>query len=183
MRTQSDSRSTIESLPKTFASNGGFVATSLMVKDSLAMHSPPFVFSNAISPIQTKVVLRCLDIAFSPEGAVLRERMLHSALRLRGGMEARGLGVGGTPSPIVPVFVGEEKVARQTSKLIREHGLSANLVEFPAVPRGRARFRFQMMSTHEETAIDQACDVMAYCKLEADHSWAEHDDLVQNVVS
>lgn len=71
----------------------------------------------------------------------------------------------GTPSPIVPVFTGgieaDEALARLTSKHIRNQGLHANLAEFPVVPRGKARFRFQVMATHEADEIKRAAEIMA----------------------
>jgi 7-keto-8-aminopelargonate synthetase-like enzyme len=114
-----------------------------------------------------------MDIVFSEEGNARRQQLMANIERLRMGMHQRDVKVGGTPSPIVPVFVGEEKVARLTSKLIVEAGLMANLVEFPAVARGKARFRFQMMSTHQDVAIDRACEILAQAKLKAEHYWRQ----------
>ncbi|MCI0463534.1 MAG: hypothetical protein L0Z62_41890 [Gemmataceae bacterium] len=97
---------------------------------------------------------------------------LREILRVvRRAMEEQGLGVAGTPSPIVPVSVGEEKVARLASKYLEANGLLANLVEFPAVPKGKARFRFQVMSSHEEPMITQAATIMAAAKIQAMQFW------------
>jgi len=71
----------------------------------------------------------------------------------------------------VPVFVGDEKVARLTSKHLTGNGLLANLVEFPAVALGRARFRFQVMACHESTAIERAAEIMAASRSAAEHDW------------
>jgi 7-keto-8-aminopelargonate synthetase-like enzyme len=108
---------------------------------------------------------------FSGEGKRLRGRLTSNILRLREAMNSKGLRVTGTPSPIEPVFVGEERVARSTAKHLRERSLLANLVEFPAVPRGQARFRFQVMGTHTEVAIDGAAGIMADCRAMALGAW------------
>lgn len=160
------------SFSKTFAANGGFVACSRAVRDYLAYYSPPHIFSNAISPLQTAVVSRAFDLVFSSEGQRLRGELRANMVALRAAMLDRGVTVAGTPSPIVPVFVGNEKVARLTAKQLLANGLLANLVEFPAVPRGKARFRFQVMANHEPSAIQQAAEIMARSKAQAEEEWA-----------
>jgi 7-keto-8-aminopelargonate synthetase-like enzyme len=149
------------SFSKVFASNGGFVASSAKVKEYLGAYSAPWMFSNALSPIQARIVLECLAIVFSDEGARLRQELMANILCLRERMQAAGFEIGGSPSPIVPVFVGDEHLARITFRNIQAGGLSANLVVFPAVPEGRARFRFQLMSTHTHEAITEAAEIMA----------------------
>lgn len=166
-----DSVVVMGSFSKTFAANGGFIACSDAVRLYLRFYSPPNTFSNAISPIQTAVVNRAFDIVFSEEGQALRRRLLQNINALRGAMAQRGLTVSGTPSPIVPVFTEgkseDEALARLTAKNLLLNGLHANLVEFPAVPRGKARFRFQVMATHEAEEIWSAAEVMAVSRRSA----------------
>jgi 7-keto-8-aminopelargonate synthetase-like enzyme len=161
------------SFSKTFAANGGFIACSRRVRDYLQYFASPHIFSNAISPIQTAVVNRAFDIIFSAEGATLRSRLSKNIRHLREAMEGHGLTVAGIPSPIVPVFVGDEKLARLTARYLEQNGLLANLVEFPAVARGKARFRFQVMATHEDDAFEYAGEAMARSKAQATRQWEE----------
>ena len=74
------------SFSKTFASNGGFVAASSSVVDYLRCYSPSFTFSNALSPVQTRIVLECIELIYSAEGQVMREKLFANILRLRDGM-------------------------------------------------------------------------------------------------
>jgi 7-keto-8-aminopelargonate synthetase-like enzyme len=136
------------SFSKTFASNGGFVLCSSSIYEYLCYYSPSHLFSNALSPVQASVALKAAEIVFSDEGHVLRQRLMENVCSLRVGMMAQGFEVGGNPSPIVPVYVGEEVLARFASGYLTDQGLLANLVEFPAVARGKARFRFQVMPSH-----------------------------------
>ncbi len=151
----------IGSFSKTFATNGGFVAASRSVRQYLAAYAPPYIFSNAISPIQAAVALKSLAIAFSPAGPGFRESLAINVQNLRRQFASVGQETSGLPSPIVPVFVGSENRARLASREIFSRGLLANLVEFPAVPRGKARFRFQVMATHREDDVMQAAAVLA----------------------
>jgi glycine C-acetyltransferase len=148
---------------KTFASNGGFLAThDASVKHFVSIYGGSHAFSNALSPIQAGVVREALAVVRSDEGERLRARSAANIERLRAAFVARGLECLGSPSPIVPVSVGDEKLARWTARTVEENGLIANLVEYPAVGRGRARFRFQVMATHTREQIDAA--VRIFCR-------------------
>lgn len=148
------------SFSKTFASNGGFVMCTREVYEYLGTYSHPRIFSNAFSPVQAAAVLAAMDIVFSPKGDVLRSRLMDNILALRQSMEQYGIRVSGNPSPIVPAFVGDETLARVTSGLLTQRGLLANLVEYPAVPVGTARFRFQVMPTHSTEDAKAAASIL-----------------------
>lgn len=156
------------SFSKTFASNGGFVATKhRKVKEYLRYYSSPNTFSNALSPIQAAVVRAAFDIVDSPEGAALRQRTMTNAQLLRGYLGQLGFETYGAPSPIVCVKMGNEGLARLASRRLQASGLVANLVEFPAVAKGKARFRLQVMANHTEHDI-----VEAVTRIDAAHRYA-----------
>ncbi|MDP7702752.1 pyridoxal phosphate-dependent aminotransferase family protein [Mycobacterium sp. TY815] len=145
------------SFSKTFASNGGFVATNhRKVKEYLRYYSSPNTFSNALSPIQAAVVLRAFEIVDSPEGASLRQQTMTNVQLLRGRLSQAGFETYGAPSPIVCVKIGNEGLARLTSRWLQANGLVANLVEFPGVAKGKARLRMQVMSNHTDQDISDA---------------------------
>ena len=152
------------SFSKTFAANGGFAAAKPEVVNYLRYYSPTNLFSNAISPMQTSVADKAFEIAFSEEGAALRDTLMERVKHLRASMRGLGFQVHGEPSPICPVFVGDDALARLTSKHVFELGMAANLVEFPAVPRGKARFRFQLMANHEPADLDRAATILLEAK-------------------
>ncbi|HWN43380.1 MAG TPA: aminotransferase class I/II-fold pyridoxal phosphate-dependent enzyme [Thermoanaerobaculia bacterium] len=156
------------SFSKTFGSNGGFVATNdRSVRQYLGIYGGSHMYSNGLSPVQAGVVLAALDIVRGPEGAILREQSFDNILRLRAGFEVRGVECLGEPSNVVPVMAGDDTVGKWTGRLLEENGLIANLVEFPAVPRERARFRFQVMATHTQQQIDRGVEVFCRCLDEA----------------
>lgn len=150
------------SFSKTFASNGGFVAShSRAVKEYMRYFSSPNTFSNALSPAQAAVVGKCFDIVRSDEGKALRRRLMNNILMLRAFLERCDLETYGDPSPIVCVKMGHESLARLVSRRLPNAGLLANLVEFPAVPKGRARFRLQVMANHTSRDIIDAVQRLA----------------------
>ena len=158
------------SFSKTFASNGGFVATqSRAAQQYLRYFSTPAAFSNALSPIQAAVVLKAFEIVESQEGRGLRDALMRNVLSLRGKLIASGMEVYGDPSAIVAVKMGTEALARLVSRQLSHRGLVANLVEFPAVPKGAARFRLQVMANHTEDQVAEAAQIInSACQAAAD---------------
>jgi len=145
----------VGSFSKSFASNGGFVAVGTKAaKEYLKYYSATQTFSNALSPIQAAVVLEAVKIIRSEEGRERRVNLMDNILYMRGKMSSMGLEVLGDPSPIVPVKVGAEGQARLASLKLSQLGAIANLVEYPAVPQGGARFRVQVMADHSHADID-----------------------------
>lgn len=145
------------SFSKTFASNGGFVATnSRHVKEYLRYYSAPMVFSNALSPVQAATILKAFEIVDSAEGKQRRQSLMKNVLSLREQLRGAGLEYYGDPSAIVCVRMGAESLARLASRRLIDLGLVANLVEFPAVPKGQARIRMQVMANHSAENITSA---------------------------
>ena len=147
---------------KTFASNGGFLATrSPAVRQFVRVFGGPHIFSNAMSPVSAAVVREALRIVRSEEGDRLRASLSGSIGALRGELERRGIEALGEPSPVVPVVVGDAPIARVAAKLIFERGVFVNLVEYPAVPIRGSRFRMQVMAGHSEEQARAAAAVVA----------------------
>jgi 7-keto-8-aminopelargonate synthetase-like enzyme len=144
------------SFSKTFASNGGFVAVkSRAVREYLRYFGSAGTFSNALSPIQASIVLKAFEIIRSEEGRELRASLMRNVLHLRSELERAGFEVIGDPSAIVSAKVGDEALARMVSRRLPTLGVVANLVEYPAVAKGSARFRLQVMAKHSKENIDQ----------------------------
>lgn len=160
------------SFSKTFASNGGFVACgSRALKEYLRFYAPSTTFSNALSQAQAAVVLKAFEIIGSAEGERLRGDLMRNVLSLRATLAARGLDFYGAPSAIVAVKVGTEGLARLVSRRLPELGLLANLVEYPAVAKGAARFRMQVMAGHSRQNIDAAVDRLSAAFAIATHEF------------
>ena len=156
------------SFSKTFASNGGFVAcNSRAVKEYLRFYSAPTTFSNALSPVQAATVLKAFDIVESAEGQARRDALMKNVLLLHSTLREAGLDYYGEPSAIVCVNMGTEALARLVSRRLPQLGLIANLVEFPAVPKGAARIRMQVMANHSEQNILDAVGILKQARTDA----------------
>lgn len=94
---------------KTFASNGGFVASkNRAVKEYLRFSSPSCTLSNALSPVQAATVLKAFEIVDSEEGGALRRDLMRHVLNLRESLRQVGFELYGDPSAIVCVKMGSE---------------------------------------------------------------------------
>jgi glycine C-acetyltransferase len=137
------------SFSKTFGSNGGFVScNSVAVKQYLKYFGSTAMFSNALSPVQAATVTKAFEIVQSEKGQHLRSLLMERINQIREALSAASLQYTGNPSPIVPVLVGDEALARLVSRRLPALEVIANLVEYPAVAKGDARLRLQMMPTH-----------------------------------
>lgn len=164
------------SFSKTFASNGGFVACSQRsVKEYLRYYSSPCTFSNALSPTQAAIVLKAFEIVDSEEGSRLRASLMTNIRLLRELLHGTSFETYGDPSPIVCVKMGSEGLARLVSRRLPDIGVLANLVEFPAVPKGQARFRMQVMANHSSRDIIDAVHRLSVATAEAAR---QHDALL-----
>jgi 7-keto-8-aminopelargonate synthetase-like enzyme len=153
----------IGSFSKVFAANGGFAATSsAAISEYLRVAAPSRTFSNAISPPQCAAVLKAVEIVRSAEGDLLREKVCHVAQVLRETLATSGVVCLGKPGPLVPVLLGREAVGRITAALCFDHGVFANLIEYPAVSVGACRLRMQVMATHTCAQAQQAAEVIGW---------------------
>lgn len=144
------------SFSKTFASNGGFVATNHpAMKLALRYNCGPLTFTNAITPIAASIVRECLQIVQSEEGAQRRKQMLRNSEHLRQGLAAVGFEVLGQPSAIVPVILGNGALSRLMTKHALRLGGIVNLVEYPAVSKNTCRWRLQVMAHHTPAQMNE----------------------------
>lgn len=165
------------SFSKTFASNGGFVASNHhALKLGLRYGCGPLCFSNAISPVQASVVLEALDIIESDEGKKLREKLMRNILHLRATLTKREYTLIGEPSAIVPVVLGDTRISRLITRRTLELGGLVNLVEYPAVAKNGSRHRLQVMANHTEEQIDRFVDILLQASEYADRTITEMDE-------
>ncbi|RTL71240.1 MAG: pyridoxal phosphate-dependent aminotransferase family protein [Hyphomicrobiales bacterium] len=165
----------VGSFSKTFAANGGFIAVKTKAAaEYLKYYSATQTFSNALSPVQAASVNAAFRIVRSAEGKERRQRLMNNILYLRSEVQRVGMEVLGDPSAIVPVRLGAEGLARIASRNLADLGAVANLVEYPAVPQGGARFRVQVMADHKHEEIDVLVKAMLEAMRSADLEFRAH---------
>ena len=135
---------------------GGYVAGSQEVVDYLVQRSRPQLFSNALPPTVACSAARALEIL---EREPERVAQLHAnTRRMRTGLRDLGYEVLESPTPILPIIIGDTADALRSSERLLEMGVFVVGFGFPVVPEGTARLRVQMSAAHTDAQIDTALD-------------------------
>jgi glycine C-acetyltransferase len=96
----------------------------------------------------------------------LQRQLQRNATRFRAGMEAAGFTLAGAGHPIIPVMLGDAKVAGEMAQRLLAKGIYVTAFSFPVVPQGKARIRTQMSAAHSDADIDRA--VTAFTEVAAE---------------
>jgi glycine C-acetyltransferase len=139
--------------------SGGYTSGRREVIDWLRQRSRPYLFSNSLAPVIASATIRVLDLLES--GDELRLRLEHNAVRFRAGMDKAGFTLAGAGHPIIPVMLGDARVAAEMAERLLDEGIYVIAFSFPVVPQGKARIRTQMSAAHGDDDIDQAIDAFA----------------------
>ncbi|AQR61319.1 glycine C-acetyltransferase [Brevundimonas sp. LM2] len=135
---------------------GGFICATAAVVQLLKQRARPYLFSNALAPAICGASLEAIRIAQGEEGDDLRARLKANATRFRGAMTEAGFDLLPGEHPIIPVMLGDAKLAQDLAARMLELGVYVIGFSFPVVPRGAARIRTQMSAAHTFDHIDQA---------------------------
>jgi glycine C-acetyltransferase len=135
-------------------SAGGYIAASQPIVDLMRQRARPYLFSNALPPAIVAAGLKAIDMAEA--GDDLREKLFDNARRFRAGMTAAGFRLLPGEHPIIPVMLGEAKLAQDMAAKLYEKGIYVTGFFFPVVPKGQARIRTQMSAAHSPQDIDTA---------------------------
>jgi len=136
--------------------SGGYTAGRREVVDWLRQRSRPYLFSNSLAPIIASATIRVLDLLEA--GDELRSRVEDNAARFRAGLEQAGFTLAGAGHPIIPVMLGDARVASEMAERLLDEGIYVIAFSFPVVPQGKARIRTQMSAAHTDADIDQAIE-------------------------
>jgi glycine C-acetyltransferase len=142
----------IGTLSKAFGVMGGVIAGRKTVVDYIRQKARPNLFSSALTPADTAACLAAVDcVESNPE---LVDRLWENAEYFKAGMASLGLDTGQTQTPIVPVMLGDVKLAKAFSARLFENGVFAMALGFPTVPRGKARIRVMNTAAHTREDLD-----------------------------
>ena len=134
---------------------GGFICAKAEVVALLKQRARPYLFSNALAPAVCGSSMEAIRIAGGAEGDALREQLFANARRYRAAMSEAGFTLLPGEHPIIPVMLGDAKLAQDMAARILELGVYVIGFSFPVVPRGQARIRTQMSAAHTFDQIDQ----------------------------
>jgi glycine C-acetyltransferase len=134
--------------------SGGYVAAKKEVVEWLRQRSRPYLFSNSLAPAIVAASLRVLEML--SEGDGLRQRLWENARYFREQMTAAGFTLAGADHAIIPVMLGDAKVAQEFASLLQREGIYVTGFFYPVVPKGQARIRTQISAGHTQAQLEQA---------------------------
>ena len=134
--------------------SGGFTAAANEVTSLLRQRSRPYLFSNSLSPVIAATTLKAVDlITRSPE---LVKKLRSNTAYFREKITSAGFDIRLGDHPIIPIILGEERLAGQMAAKMLDEGIYVVGFSYPVVPRGEARIRVQISAAHETQDLDRA---------------------------
>lgn len=134
--------------------SGGYTSGRREVIEWLRQRSRPYLFSNTLMPVIAATSLKVLQLL--EEGDALRDRLWENTAYFRTGLTRLGFDLLPGEHPIIPVMLGEARLAAEMADRLLAEGVYVVGFSFPVVPKGRARIRTQMSAGLTRTHLDQA---------------------------
>jgi glycine C-acetyltransferase len=139
--------------------SGGYTAASAEIVAWLRQRSRPYLFSNSLAPVIAATSRTALELLRASDE--LRSAVQRNSERFRAAMTDLGFTLAGAGHPIIPVMLGDARLASEMADLLLDEGVYVVGFSFPVVPQGMARIRTQMSAAHTEEDIAQAVDAFA----------------------
>ncbi|MBR9793807.1 MAG: glycine C-acetyltransferase [Gammaproteobacteria bacterium] len=136
--------------------SGGYTSGSKAAIEWLRQRSRPYLFSNSVAPPIVAASLKVFDMM--ADGHELRAQLWRNAEHFRNRMTEAGFTLAGEDHAIIPVMLGDAKLANQMAEKLLEKGIYVIGFSYPVVPKGQARIRTQMSAAHTLEHVDKAVD-------------------------
>ncbi|MEN8234263.1 MAG: glycine C-acetyltransferase [Actinomycetota bacterium] len=144
----------VGTMSKAFGAVGGYVAGSSELIEWLRQRGRPFLFSSAITPPDVAACIAAVETLDASTELV--DRLWANAAAFKSMMTDAGFDIGVSETPITPVMLGDEHLAREFSrKLLDEKAVFAQAIAFPTVARGKARIRVMISAAHSESDLEE----------------------------
>lgn len=144
--------------------SGGYTAARQQIVDLLRQRSRPYLFSNTVAPAICAATVRVLDML--EESTALRDRLEDNTRHFRAALARLGFTVPEGTHPIVPIMLGDARVAHEMAARMLAKGVYVVSFSYPVVPEGKARIRTQVSAAHTREDLDFAVRCFAEVKAE-----------------
>lgn len=143
----------VSGFSKCFGITGGIAAASKQIIDYLRITAKTYIFSGAFLGAYAAGILKALDIIEKSE--TRRVKLWENAKYLRNKLQQAGFNTLNSETLIIPVLIGDEKVATNMANDLFDRGILAPPMRWPSVPHGKARMRFIITVHHSKEQIDR----------------------------
>ncbi len=147
----------VGTLSKAFGVVGGLVAGRPEIIDWLRQRGRPFLFSSAMT---VPDVGACLEaVSLLQESTELVDKLWANARLLKEALQTFGFNTGHSQTPIIPLMLGDAKLAQTFSRRLFEEGVFAMAIGYPTVPQGKARIRVMNSAAHSPADLEEALEI------------------------
>lgn len=143
---------------------GGYISGKKEVIDVLRQKSHPYLFSNSLAPSMAAAPITVLDLI--EKNSDSRKKLKDNTAYFRKGLKDLGFNINQVEHPIVPVMLGEAKLAKTMFDKLFNEGIYVISFAYPIVPQGKAIVRAQISAAHEKEHLDKA--LAAFAKIGKD---------------
>lgn len=144
--------------------SGGFTSGRKEIVGWLRQRSRPYLFSNSVAPTIAAASIAVLDLL--ERDSSLREQLHENAAWFRSKMTERGFDLKPGEHPIIPVMLGDARLATTMADMLLQRGIYVIGFSFPVVPKGQARIRTQMSAGLSREQLEQAVEAFTEVGLE-----------------
>ena len=141
--------------------SGGFTSGRQEIIDILRQRSRPYLFSNTLAPPIVFAAIQAFKML--TETTELRDRLEENTMYFRKEMTAKGFDIKPGTHPIVPIMLGDAKLAVDFAADLLAEGIYVIGFSYPVVPKGEARIRVQLSAAHTREHLDKA--IAAFAKI------------------
>ncbi len=141
--------------------SGGYTSGRREIIEWLRQRSRPYLFSNTLAPVIAATSIKVLDLLEA--GGALRQKLRDNSRYFRAQMQQLGFTLAGADHPIMPVMLGDAKLAKTMADELLREGIYVIGFSYPVVPEGKARIRVQVSAAHERAHLDKA--IAAFAKV------------------
>lgn len=144
--------------------SGGYTAARREIVDLLRQRSRPYLFSNSLAPPIAGATLAALSLL--NESTHLRDKLEQNTQYFRSAISQLGLTIVPGEHPIVPIMLGDARLANQMADNLLARGVYVIGFSYPVVPHNKARIRTQISAAHELSDLEFAVEQFAAAKSE-----------------
>jgi glycine C-acetyltransferase len=135
---------------------GGFTSGRRHIVEYLRQRSRPYLFSNSVAPPIVYAAIKAIDLIGRSNR--LRRILDENTRYFRSEMQARGFDISDSPHPIVPIMLGDAKLAQDMARDLLAEGIYVIGFSYPVVPKGKARIRVQLSAGHTKEELKRAIE-------------------------
>ena len=137
--------------------SGGFTSGKKEIIEILRQKSRPYLFSNTLAPAIVGASIKAINLISNDNSLILK--IQNNTKYFRNKIQKIGFDIKGDIHPIVPIMIYDDKIASEMADYMYENGVYVVGFSYPVVPKGLARIRVQISSSHTKDQMDKAIDL------------------------